>query len=87
MTEKKVLTNEELLKLVSERGLLKKSQVKNYVVEKNSNGTYDLVYPNFRLNSISTSESHSERYDGYLKKIQQAARLAGYEVKIEKIAK
>jgi hypothetical protein len=83
----KEISNEELLKLIQERGLMKNSQVKNYVVEKNSNGTYDLVYPEFRLNSISTSESHSERYDGYLKKIQQAARLAGYEVKIEKIVK
>jgi hypothetical protein len=83
----KEITNEELLQMIRERGLIKDSKVKNYVVEKNSNGGYDLIYPEFRLNNISTSESHSERYDGYLKKIQQAARLAGYKMQFEKIAK
>jgi hypothetical protein len=83
----KEISNEELLKMMSERGLMKDSKVKNFVVEKNESGAYDLVYPSFRLNGISTSESHSERYDGYIQKIRQAATRAGYEMKFEKIEK
>lgn len=85
--EKKELSNEELLKLMAERGLIKEGKTKDYVVEENTTGSYDLVYPDFRLNGISTSSSHAERYNGYIQKIQQAARRAGYQMKFEKIEK
>ncbi len=81
------LSNEELLKLMADRGLLKDSKVKNFTVEKNEGGSYDLIYPEYRLNGISTSNTHAERYNGYIQKIKDAARRAGYNVKFEKIVK